>query len=398
MRIAVVSNFFPPRPGGSSHLSESLARHYVAAGHEVLVITAEFEGAASDEIVDGVRIVRLPARRLPAIVPEVDFDIRFAAGIRNAKRLTRLLDRFAPDVIHQHGQFFDLTWMSSVYARRRKVPVLLSVHTRLESTKKGIDVVFRCLDTAVVWPFILAARPDVVVMDRPMLDYIRSRYRIPSGRQVAIPVGVDPVSFRKGDRDPGWVRERWGIEDGPLVVSIGHVIALRDRVDLVRALPELRRRHPGIKVVVVGDVHYPRFLEVAHDLGVTDAIVCVGAVPRHEVADYLAAADVEVHDLQGLGLGTASLEAMLAEVPVVAALRADNFPGIDLISGENITIVPVGDIPALADAVDGLLSDPDRAAAIAKEQRRLVEEHFAIDVVAQRHLQHFEEMLARVGR
>lgn len=398
MRIAVVSNFFPPRPGGSSHLSESLARRYAAAGHEVLVVTAEFGGAPAQETVEGVRIVRLPARQLPAITPEIDFDIRFAMGIGNVRRLTKLLDRFQPDVIHQHGQFFDLTWMTSIYARRRNVPVLLSVHTRLESTNQVIDLAFRVLDAVLVWPFIALSNADVVVMDRPMLDYISRRYRIPARRQVAIPVGVDPVSFRKGDRDPSWVRERWDIGDGPLIVSIGHVIALRDRVELVRALPELRRRHPGIKVAVVGNVHYPRFLEVADELGVRDSIVCVGAVPRDQVADYLAAADIESHDLQGLGLGTASLEAMLAEVPVVAALRADNFPGIELRSGENITIVPVGDIGALVDAVDGLLRDPDRARAIAKEQRRLVEDRFAIEVVARRHLEHFQAMLDRRRR
>ena len=79
----------------------------------------------------------------------------------------------------------------------------------------------------------------------------------------------------------------------------------------------------------------------------------------------------------------------------MAALRADNFPGIDLVSGENITIVPLGDDLALVDAIDGLIRDPDRAAAIAKEQRRLVEEHFSLDVVAARHLEHFQEMLDR---
>ena len=163
----------------------------------------------------------------------------------------------------------------------------------------------------------------------------------------------------------------------------------------MRALPGLRRRIPDIKVLVVGDLLYPRFLEVADELGVRDSLICVGAVPRDQVADYLAVADVEAHDLQGLGLGTASLEAMLAEVPVVAALRADNFPGIDLVSGENITIVPLGDDLALVDAIDGLIRDPDRAAAIAKEQRRLVEEHFSLDVVAARHLEHFQEMLDR---
>ena len=45
MRIAVVNSFFPPRVGGSAHLSEALARGYAARGHDVLVLTASYEGA-----------------------------------------------------------------------------------------------------------------------------------------------------------------------------------------------------------------------------------------------------------------------------------------------------------------------------------------------------------------
>ena len=42
MRIVVVNNFYPPRVGGSSHLSDALARGYAARGHEVLVVTAAY--------------------------------------------------------------------------------------------------------------------------------------------------------------------------------------------------------------------------------------------------------------------------------------------------------------------------------------------------------------------
>ena len=116
-------------------------------------------------------------------------------------------------------------------------------------------------------------------------------------------------------------------------------------------------------------------------------MLAVGAVARADVPDYLAAADVEAHDLQGYGLGTASLESMAAGVPVVAAVRPDNFPGVRLVSGRDLVLVPVGDARALAAAVADLLDDPGRRARIGASGQRLVRERFSLDTVLGQHLE-----------
>lgn len=133
MRIVVVNNFYPPRVGGSSHLSDALARGYAARGHEVLVVTAAYQDAPAEEWRDGVRVLRFPAFTLPESRLAVSFDISFATRLGLRRRLARVLDDFRPDAIHQHGQFMDLTWATGSYARRRKIPTLLSIHTRLEN-------------------------------------------------------------------------------------------------------------------------------------------------------------------------------------------------------------------------------------------------------------------------
>jgi glycosyltransferase involved in cell wall biosynthesis len=387
VRIAVVNNFYPPRVGGSAHLSELLAFQYARAGHDVLVITTAHGDAPDEEVSGRVRIVRLPAWSLPQLKLSIDFDIAFAMRPRNARRLRRLLDEFRPDVIHQHGQFFDLTWMSGLYARRRHVPTLLSIHTRLENPQRLFGFVFRALDQLVVRPILAIYRPDVVVMDRLMDDYVRSRYHIPEDRIVAIPVGIEPDRF--GSDDGAAIRDELGIRGRPMILSLGHVIPLRDRIGIVRALPHLVDRHPDVVVVVVGDIHYPRFLEIAEQLGVRDRIICVGRQPKTRIPEFLAAADVEVHDLQGYGLGTASLETMAAGVPVVAAVHEDNFPGLQLRDGETCRLVPLDDERALADALDDVLSNPALRARLGEVGRAFVLQHFTIENVAKQHLEWF---------
>lgn len=392
MRIAVTNNFYPPRVGGSSHLSDALAKGYAARGHDVLVVTAAYQDAPEHEERDGLRIVRLPAVMLPETRFAVSFDITFATRPSLPGALRRLLDDFAPDVIHQHGQFFDLTWASGAYARKRRVPTLLSVHTRLENPTALYRHSFRTLDALVVAPQLRRYRPDIVVMDVYMQEYITRRYAGVYRELHPIPVGVDPNWVRGGDRAAG--RLSVGLDRQPIILSVGHVIPVRDRLAVVEALPSVLEEHPDTKLLVVGRVYYSAFLDRAEQLGVRHAIVSTGAVPKARIPDLMAAADVECHE-QGGGLGTATLEAMAAGVPVVAHGREDNFPGIDLVDGTNIYLAAAGDTAGLAERLVRVLHDPPRACEVALRGQRLVQEHFSIDRVLDAHLEVFDDMIAR---
>lgn len=394
MRIAVVNNFFPPRSGGSAHLAESLAAGYAAAGHEVLVLTASYGAAPAVEQRDGYRIVRLPAVMLPQTRLAVSFDISFTSRPSLLRRVRHLLDGFRPDVIHQHGQFFDLTWATSVYARRRRVPVLLSVHTRLENPSARYHSVFRALDALMVKPFLWWSKPRLVVMDVLMEEYIRERYRGAYSGLEHIPVGVDPDWVAGGDGRA--VRERHGLGDAPVILSVGHVIPLRDRLDLVAAMPAVLAAVPDAKLLVAGQVYYGAFAERARRLGVEHAVVCLGRVAKAEVPDYLAAATVECHE-QGFGLGTATLEAMAAGVPVVAPARADNFPGIVLEDGRTVLLCAPGDTAGLADRLIAALTDPRLAKEVGAAGQALVHREFTLAGVVRRHLDVLADMVGRPG-
>lgn len=394
MRIVVVNNFFPPRPGGSSHLSDSLAVSYAAAGHEVLVITASYRDSPQIEERDGLRIVRIPAWTLPTWLPfSVNFDIAFTLRPSLRAQISALLDEFRPDVIHQHGQFFDLTWASGIWARRHGVPVLLSVHTRLESPRRRYKYIFRTADALLVHPILRRYTPTFVVMDAKMDAYIKSHYPKAIGGLENIPVGVEPARLVGGDGE--LVRKRHDLGDRPVLLSLGHVIPLRARLPLAAALPRILEKIPDLAVVVVGHVYHGEFLELAEKLNVRHAIVDVGAVPKDEVPNYLAAAFAELHDLEGHGLGTASLESMAAGVPVIASVSPDNFPGIRLRDREDLYIVPLNDPEALAQSVVEIASDPEGAqAAVSANAQRLIAEHFTMQSVATKHISVLTELAA----
>ena len=158
------------------------------------------------------------------------------------------------------------------------------------------------------------------------------------------------------------------------------------------AMPYLIESRSDLVVLVVGHVFDDAFLELAEKLGVRSHLICTGEVPKEEVPSYVAAADVEAHDFHYFGLGTTTLEVMAAGVPVVSVVRSDNYPGLELRSGENITIVPEDDPKALAAAILELLDNPVHARRVADGQRNFVLDHFSMDAVSRDYLALYERV------
>jgi glycosyltransferase involved in cell wall biosynthesis len=177
-----------------------------------------------------------------------------------------------------------------------------------------------------------------------------------------------------------------------MLLSLGHVIPLRDRLAIIEAMPLMLAEFPDLVVVVVGNVYDDRFQTRARELGVEHALVVTGGVPKDAVPGYAAAADVEAHDLQGIGFGTASLEMLAAGVPVVTNATVDNYPTARLIDGESV-IRPAGPRPEdVAEAFLRLLRDPNLREAVSRGGQALARAEFSMDEVAKRHMELYEKV------
>ncbi|HNV14997.1 MAG TPA: glycosyltransferase, partial [Dermatophilaceae bacterium] len=98
---------------------------------------------------------------------------------------------------------------------------------------------------------------------------------------------------------------------------------------------------------------------------------------------------------QGDGMGTATLEAMAAGVPIVGWGRLDNFPGVPLHDGGEVLLTDRGDVVGLAQRLLRVLDDPVEAQAVGARGRALIDAHFTLDRVLDAHLATFSELLGR---
>jgi phosphatidylinositol alpha-1,6-mannosyltransferase len=191
---------------------------------------------------------------------------------------------------------------------------------------------------------------------------------------------VDTARFRPGV-DATEVLAAHDLAGRPVVITVGRLVPRKGQDTLLRAWPEVLRRHPTAVAVIVGEGYHGRQLRrLAEQLGVRDSVRFAGAVRDDLLPGYFAAADVYTlpcrTQLGGMlveGLGLTTLEASAAGLPVVVGNSGGAADAVrDGVTGHIIDTsraVPDAGAAALAEALIGLLDDPDRAARMGDEGR-----------------------------
>ena len=156
------------------------------------------------------------------------------------------------------------------------------------------------------------------------------------------------------------LRRKLGIyEDERVILAVGRLSKEKAQIDLLRAFENLRDPNPDrAKLVIVGDGPERESLEAAAaSLGIRDRVVFTGQVNNVQV--YFATADVLVNPSHSEGSPYVLLEAMAANLPIVATAVG----GVPEMVENNQTalLVPAGDPRALADAIARVLSDKQLA-------------------------------------
>jgi D-inositol-3-phosphate glycosyltransferase len=187
---------------------------------------------------------------------------------------------------------------------------------------------------------------------------------------VVVPPGVDLTLFSPGDQRRA--RAEVGLPlDAKVLLFVGRIQPLKAPEVLVEAAAELLARHPQwrgeLVVAVVGGpsgsgLAHPRSLqELATSLGVEGQVRFVPPVPRTELAQWYRAADLVAVPSHSESFGLVAVEAQACGTPVVAA-RVGGLPSA---VGEAGVLVDGHDIPVWADALEGLLVDPQRREALS---------------------------------
>lgn len=210
-----------------------------------------------------------------------------------------------------------------------------------------------------------------------------------------VPNGVDVETFHRSrfnQRELADLRFRLDLQGKEVIVSVSR-LALKNGLDtLVRAMARVGERHPNAVLVLVGDGEDRRRLqELARGIGVSDRVRFVGGVEHRETARFLAVADVFARPSVSEGLGTALLEAMACQVPVVASPVGGI---VDFLKdGENGLFCQPGRPESVASSILRLLDDRGLARQLGEAGRSLAVSRYGWDAVAERIGALYDELL-----
>ncbi|WP_432162895.1 glycosyltransferase family 4 protein [Streptomyces tendae] len=372
-KTLIVTNDFPPRPGGIQAFLHNMA---LRLDPERLVVYASTwkrsrEGVEATAAFDAEQPFTVVRDRTTMLLP------------------TPGATRRAVGLLREHG--CTSVWFGAAAPLGLMAPALRRAGAeRLVATTHGHEAGWAQLPAARQLLRRIGESTDTITY---LGEYTRSRIAgaltpEAAARMVQLPPGVDEKTFHPasgGDE----VRARLGLTERPVVVCVSRLVPRKGQDTLIRAMPRILAAEPDAVLLIVGGGPYERDLRrLAEETGVARSVHFTGAVPWSELPAHYGAGDVFAMPCRtrrgGLdveGLGIVYLEASATGLPVVAG---DSGGAPDaVLDGETGWMVRGEDPNESADRITTLLADPQLRRRMGERGRTWVEEKWRWDLLAE---------------
>ena len=363
-RTLVITNDFPPRPGGIQTFGYEIVRRFDP--ESVTVLTSNWEGAAEFDTAQDFKIVRANTQTL---VPSKS-TLSMAREIVVAENITRVL----------FGAAAPLGLLASPL---RKLGV-----TNIVGMTQGHET---------GWAMTPGTRQALrkIGNNTDYLTYISeythkkiAKALSPSAaaRMRRIVPGVNATEFSPDKLSSGnQLRTELGWTDRPVIVCVSRLMARKGQDELIRALPKIHQTAPNASLIIVGDGPYRKDLErLVKKLGLENFVHLTGKVSQTELSKWYAAGDIFAMpcrtrmggwDVEGLGI--VFLEGSATGLPVIVG---DSGGAVDaVIDGETGYLVDGTNTAEIADRIAYLFANPDVAKKMGEAGRNWVTQEWTWD-------------------
>ncbi|MEV0455457.1 glycosyltransferase family 4 protein [Catellatospora methionotrophica] len=366
MRTLLVTNDFPPRPGGIQQFLHNLAIRQPDG--ELVVYSSTWRDPRQFDAEQPYPVVR---DRTGVLLPTP----------RVARRVAELA----------RAEGCDRVWFGAA----APLGLLAQGLRRRAGVRRAVGITH---GHEIGWAALPAARSALrrIADGNDVLTYLGEYQRVRLAKALGertslqrLAPGVDSAMYHP-DVDGAVVRDRHGLTGRPVIVCVSRLVPRKGQDTLVRALPLVRSAIPDAALLLVGGgPHRPTVQRLARELDVADHVVFTGSVPWAELPMHYAAGDVFAmpcrtrnRGLDVEGLGIVYLEASAAGLPVIAG---DSGGAPDAVrEGETGYVVPGRDVAALAARLVELLSDDALRAKMGAAGRSWVEQEWGWDLQARR--------------
>ena len=363
-RTLVITNDFPPRPGGIQTFGYEIVRRFDP--ESVTVLTSNWEGAAEFDAAQDFKIVRANTQTL---VPSKS-TLSMARQIVVAENITRVLFGAAAPLGLLAAPLRKLGVTNIVgMTQGHETGWAMTPGTRQALRKIGNDTDYLTYISEYTHKKIAKAlSPDAAA---------RMRRIVP---------GVDSTEFSPDNLSSGnQLRTELGWIDRPVIVCVSRLMARKGQDELIRALPMIQQTVANASLIIVGDGPYRKDIErLVKKLGLENFVHLTGKVSQAELSKWYAAGDVFAMpcrtrmggwDVEGLGI--VFLEGSATGLPVIVG---DSGGAVDaVIDGETGYLVDGTNTAEIAGRIAYLFANPDIAKKMGEAGRKWVTQEWTWD-------------------
>ncbi len=344
------------------------------AGKDVAVLTSARQPDSREDSMECLYGIRHYRTRAPKLLPTPLRELQLMRALR--RRLENVVKLEEPNVIHAHAPIL-VGYPALSVGRDFGIPVVYELRDLWENASVDhgkFGSASPLLKLARYAETRLMRKVDAVVaICESLRDEVAERVDRPI---FVAPNGVDAELFRP-KKPSADALKRYNEQERPLIVYLGSFQPYEGIEVLIRAVPQIAKEIPDVKVLVVGDGPSCGVLkDLAQSEGAGSHLEFAGRVPHELVSDIYSIADLIVYprlSTQTTRLTTPLkvLEAMAMGRPVLAS----DLPPIRELINPDVTgtLFRADDDRALADSAVVLLHDPLKREQLGKEARTWVE-------------------------
>jgi glycosyltransferase involved in cell wall biosynthesis len=366
MRILMTSYEFPPIGGGGAAVVAGLSRELVASGHEVDLVTMSFQSHPRQEVVDGVRVHRVPCLRKAKHNCTAPEAFSYVAGAMPT--IHRLVSNRRYDIVHAHFLLPDglLAWQVKRYTG---LPFVVTAHG---SDVPGYNP--HRLQTAhqllrPIWKAV-AEGANRIVCPSEILERLVLEQRPSPHKTIVIPNGLEV-----GEYTPRAHNTR-----------ILTVTRMLERKGVQYVLDALAESSVAAEVHIVGDGPYlPELRRKAEALRSPAKFWGWLDNRSPQLREIYESAGIFVFPSEAENFPIVLLEAMAAGLAIITTEGT----GCAEVVGDAGILVPVRDSRAIGRALGRLVNDPELRRSLGAAARRRVEENFTWSAVARRYVEEY---------
>lgn len=352
LRIATVTETYPPEVNGVAMTIERMVMALRAKGHQIQLVRPRQQAEAAGSAT--IRADEVLTSSLP--IPGYEW---LRMGLPSKSRLVSLWSSNPPDVVHVVTEG-PLGWSAVSAAIKLGLPVVSDFHTNFHTYSKHYGLgLLRWPINAYLRNFHNKGLCTFVPTHELSGELIRQGYR----NLVVVARGVDCELFRPARRNPE-LRRQWGAAGNDIVaIYVGRLAPEKNLSLVLEAYRRMRAANSRIRMVMVGDGPARGALKASHP-----EVLFAGERTGAELAQHYASADAFLFASTSETYGNVTMEAMASGLAVVAYDYAAAKEHIR--HGKNGLLAPFNQAGDFILQAERLASRPEEVARLGLEARR----------------------------